>query len=46
MPKTPVGIRLSDEATSLLERLAKILGTKAAVFEAAIRALARRYKVK
>ena len=46
MPKKPVGIRLSDEATTLVERLKKLFHTKAAVFEAAIRELARKHKIK
>jgi hypothetical protein len=46
MPKTPVGIRLSEDDARILDRLAKHFGTKAAAIETALRDLARKLKLK
>jgi predicted transcriptional regulator len=47
MAKTPVALRLSDEAVRLLDRLSRTLGvSKTAIVEQAIRAFARASNIK
>jgi hypothetical protein len=42
MPKTPIAMRLSDEAIRLIEKLSRLLGvSKTAIVEQAVRAMAR-----